>query len=798
LFSPNSKTPATLLLALTLLSACDKPETKAARYVKRGNEWFEQGAYEKARLEYKNAERLKPTDADIMYRMGLVDEATGDLKAAFADFTRAEQQDAAYRPAQMKVAEYYLAGGHTDEAEKRIDDALIHAPEMAEVHAAHAALLFRQNHQAEAAAEAKRAIGIEPDNVVAVSILAQIDSKDNPDKARADLDAAIARHPKNTSLLVMRIGLLEKTGDIKAIEAAYQALFAATPTDARYRARLALFYAHTNHLDEAESTLRAAIAALPDAIDLRHQLVQFLDSYRGAAAAEKEIIAQIDAAPDRAEPYAWLVDLAIAHNTLDQVETRLHDALAHTKSDKQELGIKTALARVSYLRGHVDDARALAAEALAKDPNNLDALFVRAHIEAGDGDDQQAIADLRSILRDRPKTPQALAVLAEIYLKQKHFDLAIETLNLMIEADPMNTAARVRLAQLYDLNNNPPHAMDLLFAITKAEPTFAPAWASTAEIAIEQKNWDTATLAIDRLDALDGQKTLALLLRGQLQGSTGKIEEAVKSFQTVIDADPTTPIAEKALTALVATEQQRGHLGDAIAYLTTLKTDSPTVATLLGECYLANRQNDLAVAAFDAAIAAHARMPEPYLERALFYNAAHDEARALATLDQAMAAAPYDPRAGVMKAEIFANGHKTKEAIAMYDQVLTRHPDIDAVANNLAELIADYAYDDPRLLAKAGTVVERFAVSPDPYFLDTLAWVYYRQGQNDQAGAVMTRVLALLPNPPPQVHYHNAAILLKRGADTEAAAALAKATPPNATYPGIDDARALAKRFDKK
>ena len=55
---------AFLALLCLGLTACEKPQEKEARYLKRGNVLFEQGDFVKARLEYKNAQRIMPTDAE--------------------------------------------------------------------------------------------------------------------------------------------------------------------------------------------------------------------------------------------------------------------------------------------------------------------------------------------------------------------------------------------------------------------------------------------------------------------------------------------------------------------------------------------------------------------------------------------------------------------------------------------------------------------------------------------------------------------------------------------------------------
>src|ERR1700761_8979784 len=146
------------LMAVFALGACEKPEEKESRYLKRGNELFEQGQLEKARVEYKNAARIKPTDPEVDYRFGLLDEAEGDIRGAFDAFSTAEQQNAHYSPVLIKLAEYYITAGHEDEAEKRISIALSDDPNNANALAMHGALLLRQKDFVGAEQEARAAL----------------------------------------------------------------------------------------------------------------------------------------------------------------------------------------------------------------------------------------------------------------------------------------------------------------------------------------------------------------------------------------------------------------------------------------------------------------------------------------------------------------------------------------------------------------------------------------------------------------------------------------------------------------
>src|SRR5581483_7209512 len=136
---------------------------------------------------------------------------------------------------------------------------------------------------------------------------------------------------------------------------------------------------------------------------------------------------------------------------------------------------------------------------------------------------------------------------------QGHPDLAVDTLSQAVDADPLDPATKVRLAQMYHLNGDSKRAMDMLFLVTKAEPKYPPGWEATARIALDLKNWTTAEKAIQTLDALDGQHLTAVFLRGEMMTKTGKPEEAIGFYKQVIDADPSSVLAGHALKLLAGT-----------------------------------------------------------------------------------------------------------------------------------------------------------------------------------------------------------------------------------------------------
>src|SRR5690242_16791954 len=116
--------PIVGLIAAGLLSGCGDPDTRAAKYVKHGEELVAEGQPDKARLEFRNALKIKPNLAEPYYQLGLLDEAKGDLQNAFDNYTRAEQQNATHRGALVKLAGFYFGAERFDDAQKRLDTVL--------------------------------------------------------------------------------------------------------------------------------------------------------------------------------------------------------------------------------------------------------------------------------------------------------------------------------------------------------------------------------------------------------------------------------------------------------------------------------------------------------------------------------------------------------------------------------------------------------------------------------------------------------------------------------------------------
>lgn len=791
------KTLLTLVASLALLGSlggCDNPDQKAARHISRGNALFAEGKLEKARIEYKNAARLKPVDAEPFYRIGLIHERKGDLRNAFINFMAAEQQDSRFFPAVLKIAQYFMAAERYDEARKRIDAVLTAEPTNAEAFAISAAVLLRQQNFDAAEEQARTALSHDSANISAHSALTglYLAKKDIP-KAIDAINEALKRNPDNFPLMVLRALVYSQANDIPEVVASYREIFRVKPDEAQFRADLATYLLKAKKFDEAEQALREGISALPKSGEMKRHLILFLKQQKGNAAAEAETKQMIAADPDNSDLSFLLAELYLGtDNTAKAIEI-LSQIVDRGRFDLSALNARTVLAQISVKQGDKPLAEKLVAAVLEKAPDNRAALFLRASLAFEEGAYQTAISDLRTILRNTPTDGKALLLLGETHLVQGHLDLAIDTLKKLADIEPLHFPARVRLAQMVNLNGDSKQAMELISFVTKAAPDYAIGWEATARIAMDAKDWILAREAIRILHKIEGQNLTATFLDGMLLDKNGKSGDALPKYKAVIEVDPSTPLAKHALSALMSVYEKQKSLLDAATYLESLKSEDPVVLTLVGKSYLGAEKFDESADAFDRAIETGTHLPEPYLDRARLYLKEKKTEEAAAMLRKGMAMAPKDVRAPLVLASLLSERGDHREAVAIYDALLARNPDLDIAANNMAQLIADYQFNDSAAMEKARKAAERFSGSTNPYLLDTLAWVYFRQGEVSLAQTIMERALNLAERIPPQIHYHYGKILAANGQKEKAMAEFEKATVDGAPYPGLDDARKMLK-----
>ncbi len=782
---------AIIALACTTLAACDGPEEKYEKYLRRGDSYYQDHDYIKARLEYKNAAKIMPADPRAIYNLGLIEEAEGNLQSSLSAFLTCEQQDPAFKPVILKLAEFFLTAGQLDQARTRVEKMLEMEPDNAMAHALKGSLLLKERDFSGAEAQVERALKGDPSNVVAHSVLAGIQmGKNNPAAALEVLDKAISLNPKELSFYLLKAAVYSGQEDIAAVTKTYREIFELYPGEIRFRFDLATILQEAGQSNEAREIYRETAHDFPKNLEAKHRLGKFIEEKEGVNSAEKEINAYIQSEPDQKIFHLWLADLYIRNAQDDRAIMALKNIIESEPDDWIGLNANTALARIQLGKGDMELAQKLIDAVLKRDVNNEEANLLRANLSFSQGDYQTAITDLRKILTGNPGFLKASRILAEALLLQGRTDLAIDTLIQATKKTPDDKGTLVRLAQLYTLRGEGDKAHEILLGITGIDPSYPVAWETLARLAIENKQWGRADAMVEKLASLEGQQETSAFLKAQIEEGYGRSAEATELYKDVIRKNSSAPIAAYALSALLKATATKEQLVDTKAFLVSLNSQSPTILTVLGKIEEMLGHADAAEAAFRSAILQKPQNQDPYIALAEVLLKQEQTESAIELLGQAEAAIPLDIKASMMRADLLVKSGKVDEAIAVYEKILHRNDMAEVAANNLAQTLADYKREDKAALEKARLVAERFINSDNPYYLDTLGWVYFRQGSLTQAQPILSKAVSLLKEPNPEIYYHYGALLLKQGQNDEAEKYLRLAVS-GPKYNGFDEARAL-------
>ena len=212
-------------------------------HLEKGQAYYAQGNYDKARVELRNVLQIDPKTPDAYYVIGLIEEEQQNWQGAFASFRKAVELKPDYIEAKVKLGRLYVLSGSLPEAEDIMTDVLTKRPDDPGGRFLKAALLVRKGDVAGAIQESSQVVAADPGQIDAISLLAGLYARQGDD-ARAEqvLEKGIQSNPKNTSLYIDLAAVAARRGELDKAEKAYLELVAIEPQTMRYRVALANLY----------------------------------------------------------------------------------------------------------------------------------------------------------------------------------------------------------------------------------------------------------------------------------------------------------------------------------------------------------------------------------------------------------------------------------------------------------------------------------------------------------------------------------------------------------------------------
>ena len=550
------------------------------------------------------------------------------------------------------------------------------------------------------------------------------------DEALAKVDKLVAKDPSNAVLQYERAMMLIDASRVDDAEAALRKVVAAKPDfyDAqRMLGRILIDRAGTDRakLDEAMTHLQAAFRIYPDDLATGMAVAQILLNTQRWADAEKVLGTMLERAPDQ----------RVINYMYGSVLTKL---------------------------GRGDESRQYYERAVEVDPTYAPAVLQLADLYEAANEFGKAAEVLQPLIAEDPVNTEIQRRQAYLYLRAGEAEKAKTSLKTLVDADPKDMRSAFYLADAYNDLEQYAEADKIYRKLLEATPDDPDVLASYAQSQIGQHKLDEAAKTLQALQKLpelpDNLQVLAKTQLAYIALQKGDYAAAIDETKPVL-VFRDKPNTQAINTALEAYKKQK-RWSDAVALLQPLVdkyASDPFVNARYVEFLLRAGDKDRARVAASTQAKFGVRNTIGAAE-AYVQNEQYDTGIAL--LKDALKAKPDEVDLQFELGSAYERAGNKGEAEKVFQQILDKHPDNNQTLNYLGYMWAESGVN----LERAQAMLQK-AVAAEPRngaYIDSLGWVYFRQGKLDLAEKFLTDATHLLPRDA-TVHEHLGDVLAKRG-----------------------------------
>ncbi|HQT78328.1 MAG TPA: PEP-CTERM system TPR-repeat protein PrsT [Rhodopila sp.] len=696
-----------------------------------------------------------------------------------------------------------------EDAKRSFAEAQQMAPNAVEPLLADARLSVARADLADAQAKIDRAIAAQPKSPEALLAKAQLlRLKNDMPGAIAVLDALINDQPSVIQARLDRASLELAAGKNDAARADIEVVLKATPGNVQAIYLTAVMDAQARNYKSANASLdRIAgyIGRIQRAYYLQAVVKEQLGQYEQAEDAARKYLAR---APNDIAAYKVLARIEFAKRRPDQVVDTLAKIAQSGKADAEAYDL---LGRAYAATGQNADAVTAFQKAQSLAPNDVGVQTRLASVRMGMGDVDTAMGDLEHTLELAPKLPavseelffaalgtgdmkkagEALEKIRaaqgdnEIFgnleglykFAQIDFVGAQQIFEGLVKKYPDFTPAKINLARVKMMLGDNAAAEKLLGDILAQQPDASPALGILVSDYVQHNQLPEAIAVLERAHTADPtlvqttatlgdvyiragtpQKALDLALseKGANASTTGILsvraaallalgqkKQARDVYEQIVKQDPHVVGARRQLVALLI---DAGEFESARNVLTAGMSANPTDYQLYQDYVMV----DLKSTGIDSALATADRLQSEAHDfpavRALkgdVYLAANRPSDAVAAFQEAFKAAPSNLLVTRLANALLRAGQQ-QQATNVLLAWLDKHPD-DMIATEQASEIEIATGNYDTAVRHLTAVLKQ--KPHDPAALNNLAWVYQKQGKNNEARGLARQAYVLSPGP---------------------------------------------------
>jgi tetratricopeptide (TPR) repeat protein len=390
-------------------------------------------------------------------------------------------------------------------------------------------------------------------------------------------------------------------------------------------------------------------------------------------------------------------------------------------------------------------------EVIAIAPDMVDALIIKAKVQAAKKNTGEAERILKAQLAKTPKSSQLLTALGEIYLGMGRLREAREKLTEATTYDTHAFDAQLKLAQVNEAEGNYKEAHHQLEEVSKANLGNVLVLKELARLEFDMGNPAEAATNLQRaIERTPNDPQLRLLLAKVLtaQRQYSKAEKAIRDAESNQADKVALNLARGRLAA------RRGRLTEAIGLLDSVRGAQPSSVEaweLLVRAHLEN--NDDAAARNTARLMSSAlspSAPEPEIAMGRIELVAAKPQAAIEKLRRATQLLKSSLRAPVVRAEVLVLIGRAHQDLSQPQVAASQYTEAVGICGQCAEphyhlgQVQDELGQVPNAIKSLSAAIIR-----DPSYSDAyreLGQIYEREGQTEQAIKHYEKYLALNPS----------------------------------------------------
>jgi tetratricopeptide (TPR) repeat protein len=786
---------STAVLCVSFMG-CENPEQQKVNFLAEGKHYLEIGEYAKASLAFKNLQQIEPKDLESHFLLGEAYFKQGNINGAYNEYSLVINQDDSNITARIRLGQLLLRNQNFQRAEIIAQSVLASQPNNFEALVLAAGVKLSQKDYEKALPLVEQAKQIKPGDLSVVLLEAGIYSETQRlDQAIQLLSAAEEKNQSNSRILILLAEFYARKHQLAEAEFALRKVIKISPKDADVYMRLAHYQYAEKQKDKAEATLREAVESLPDSPLAKNNLIDFLAGVRGLDVAIAELNGMISKSEQNPELRFRLASMQLAKNDLQTAEQLFKEVIKLDSSGPFGIKARNELEVIYYAGSRRDEAKVLIKEVLDINSRDSGSLTIRGELARDENKLADAISDFRNVLANQPDNAMVLKMLAGVYLLVNDPVSAKELLEKVIGLQPNDELARLDLASVLFKEGSKAQARQQIEIYLQAHPGSIRAYESLFRFALLDNDAEQSQEIAKQVQKQFSKEGLGWYMAGLSYQSGKKTDLAIQAFQEALLKNPD---AVEPLVELIQSYRTLKQPDKALEKLHQLISQQPRnimVYVLMGNLLIDEKKLSEARTAFQKVQEMKPDWFAGYLGIAAIELLQKNELGAINILEIGLEKTKDALELGNELVGIYQKQGQFNKILAIYEKSYKNHPHSMEAVNNLAAYLAEYSTEQEDI-NRAAKIAESLQIINNPVYMETLAWISYRQGDYNKAKDIMLKLVdqKLITA---KGQYHLGMIFYKLKETSMATVYLQKAVNANVAFYDVREANDTLKKIQE-